>query len=182
MTRTQIIVFICAYAVALAATVYFTRAPVRRVIGALAGGAAAGCFGMGAIVLGNALGVWRVPLSVTPGMLVLFYLGLAISLFTDLSRHLANSSPVWLARYGGLSHRRRSHRPAARLSVRSGLPGVDGVCEGHRSRACRRRSLSRPCGGGTRRDVGRQRSRARRPPGAKHIGRLTSHGRQHFRV
>jgi len=80
MTLSQIIMFTCAYAVAFAAAVYFTRAPVRRVMGALAGGAAAGCFGMGAIVLGNALGVWRVPLSVTPGMLVLFYLGLAISL------------------------------------------------------------------------------------------------------
>jgi hypothetical protein len=80
MTLSQIIVFICAYAVAMAATVYFTRASVRRVMGALAGGAAAGCFGMGAVVLGNALGVWRVPLSVTPGMLVLFYVGLAISL------------------------------------------------------------------------------------------------------
>ena len=79
MTTLQIIVFTCAYAVALAATVYFTRAPSRRVMGALAGGAAAGCFGMGAIILGNALGVWRVPLSSTPGVLGLFYVGLAIS-------------------------------------------------------------------------------------------------------
>ena len=79
MTTLQIIVFTCAYAVALAAAVHFTRAPSRRVIGALAGGAAAGCFGMGAIVLGNALGVWRVPLSSRPGVLALFYVGLAIS-------------------------------------------------------------------------------------------------------
>jgi hypothetical protein len=80
MTALQIIVFTCAYAVALAAAVYFTRAPSRRVIGALAGGAAAGCFGMGAIVLGNSLGVWRVPLSSRPEVLGLFYVGLAISL------------------------------------------------------------------------------------------------------
>ena len=79
MTTLQIITFTCAYAVALAAAVYFTRAPARRVMGALAGGAAAGCFGMGAIVLGNALGVWRVPLSSAPGVLGLFYVGLAIS-------------------------------------------------------------------------------------------------------
>ena len=79
MTTLQISVFTCAYAVALAAAVHFTRAPSRRVIGALAGGAAAGCFGMGAIVLGNALGVWRVPLSSRPGVLALFYVGLAIS-------------------------------------------------------------------------------------------------------
>ena len=174
LTTLQIIVFTCAYAVALAAAVYFTRAPLRRVMGALAGGAAAGCFGMGAIVLGNALGVWRVPLSSTPGVLGLFYVGLAISVFTDLSDHLASGSPVSLARDGGLSRRRGSHRSAARLSVRCALPGVDGVCEGRRSRAGRRRSLSRPCGGGTRRDVGRQRPRARRPLGATALnGRLT---------
>jgi hypothetical protein len=80
MTTLQIIVFACAYAVALAAAIYFTRARSRRVVGALAGGAAAACVGMGAIVLGNALGVWRVPLPSTAGVLVLFYLGLAISL------------------------------------------------------------------------------------------------------
>ncbi len=79
MTTWQIIVFTCAYGVALAAAVYFTRAPLRRVMGALAGGAAAGCFGMGAIVAGNAFGVWRVPLSSTPSVLGLFYVGLAIS-------------------------------------------------------------------------------------------------------
>jgi hypothetical protein len=80
MTTLQIILFTCAYAVALAAAIYFTRAGSRRVVGALAGGAAAGCLGMGAIVLGNAHGVWWVPLPSTPGVLVLFYLGLAISL------------------------------------------------------------------------------------------------------
>jgi hypothetical protein len=80
LTTLQIIVLTCAYAVALAAAIYFTRASSRRVVGALAGGAAAACVGMGAIVLGNALGVWWVPLPSTPGVLVLFYLGFAISL------------------------------------------------------------------------------------------------------
>jgi hypothetical protein len=80
MTTLQIIVMTCAYAVALAAAIYFTRAPLRRVVGAFAGGAAAACLGMGAIVLGEALGVWRVSLPSTPGVLALFYLGLAISL------------------------------------------------------------------------------------------------------
>lgn len=79
MTTLQIIVMTCAYAVALAAAIYFTRAPSRRVVGALAGGAAAACLGMGAIVLGEALGVWRVPLPSTPGVLGLFYLAFAIS-------------------------------------------------------------------------------------------------------
>lgn len=48
-------------------------------MGALAGGAAVGLFGMGAIFLGNALGLWQVPISWTPISLTLFYLGLAIS-------------------------------------------------------------------------------------------------------
>jgi hypothetical protein len=79
MTTLQIIVMTCAYGVALAAAMYFTRAPSRRVVGALAGGAAAGCLGLGAIGLGEALRVWRVFLPSTPGVWMLFYLGLAIS-------------------------------------------------------------------------------------------------------
>jgi hypothetical protein len=49
MTTNQLIVVTCAYLVALVAVVYFTRATSRRVVGALAGGAVVGCFGMGAI-------------------------------------------------------------------------------------------------------------------------------------
>jgi hypothetical protein len=79
MTTLQVIVMTCAYVVALAAVIYFTRAPSRRVVGALAGGAAAGCWGLGAMTLGEALGAWRNFLPSTPGMWVLFYLGLAIS-------------------------------------------------------------------------------------------------------
>lgn len=80
MTTLQIILFTCGYLVALAAAVYFTRPSPRRALGALAGGAAAGCLGMGAIVWGQTVRVWRVPLPSTPGGLLLFYLGLAISL------------------------------------------------------------------------------------------------------
>jgi hypothetical protein len=80
MTTLQIIVMSCAYSVALVAAIYFTRAPSRRVVGALAGGAAAGCLGLGAMVLGEALGLWRVFLPSTPGVWVLFYLTFAISL------------------------------------------------------------------------------------------------------
>lgn len=79
MTTWQLIVVTCAYLVELVAVVYFTRPTSRRVVGALAGGAAVGCFGLGAIALGNALGLWRVPISWTPSFLALFYLGFAIS-------------------------------------------------------------------------------------------------------
>jgi hypothetical protein len=79
MTPRQIIIVTCAYLVALVAVIYFTRATSRRVVAALAGGAAVGCFGMGAIVLGNTLGLWRVPITWTPYFVALFYLGLSIS-------------------------------------------------------------------------------------------------------
>jgi len=79
MTLLQLIVVTCAYLVALVVVVYFTRATSRRIAGALAGGAAVGCFGMSAIVGGNALGLWHVPIFWTPYFVALFYLGLAIS-------------------------------------------------------------------------------------------------------
>ena len=75
----QIIVTTCVYAVALAAVIYFTRAPSRRVLGALAGGAAAGCFALGAMAVGEALGLWRNFLPSTPGMWMLYYLAIAIA-------------------------------------------------------------------------------------------------------
>src|SRR5713101_641578 len=79
MTPLQIIVVTCLYFVALLIVIYFTRATSRRIVGALVGGAAVGLFGMGAILLGNTLGLWRVPISWTPLFLTLFYLGLSIS-------------------------------------------------------------------------------------------------------
>ena len=79
MTTRELIIVTCAYLVALVAVVYFTRATSRRVVGALGGGAAVGCFGLGAIVLGNALALWRVPVFWTSYFLPLFYLGLVIS-------------------------------------------------------------------------------------------------------
>lgn len=79
MTTRQLLVVICAYLVELITVVYFTRPSSRRVVGALAGGAVVGCFGLGAIVLGNALGLWRIPIYWTPSFLSLFYLAFVIS-------------------------------------------------------------------------------------------------------
>jgi hypothetical protein len=79
MTTRQLIVVICAYLVELVAVVYFTRARARRIVGAFAGGAVVGCMGIGAIILGNKLGLWRVPIFWTGTFLTLFYLGFVIS-------------------------------------------------------------------------------------------------------
>ena len=130
MTTLQILVMTCAYAIALAAVIYFTRATSRRVAGALAGGAAAGCWGLGAIIVGEAIGVWRDFLPSAHGAWVLFYLGLAISL-----------SPIYLItwraarRFGwrGLAVClivAGSRWPASRLSVRCDVPGVGSVRAG----------------------------------------------------
>jgi hypothetical protein len=80
MTRLELIIFTCAYLVALLIVIYVTRATSRRVVGAFAGGVVVGVFGMGAIVLGNLLELWHVPIFwIRPYFVVLFYLGLAIS-------------------------------------------------------------------------------------------------------
>lgn len=80
MTTAQIVAMTVAYAVALAATIYFTRATFPRVMGALAGGAAAAVWGMGAIIAGESIGVWRDFLPAAHHLWILFYFGLAISL------------------------------------------------------------------------------------------------------
>jgi len=79
MTTQQLIIVTCLYWAELLVVIYFTRATARRILGALAGGAAAGCFGLGAIALGNASGLWQVPIATTTYFLALFYLGLSIS-------------------------------------------------------------------------------------------------------
>jgi hypothetical protein len=80
MTTQVIILWTCAYLIELCAVIYFTRANARRFVGALAGGAAAGLLGMGAIALSEAMGWWHIPFASTASLLPLFYVGLAISL------------------------------------------------------------------------------------------------------
>ena len=80
MTTQQIILITCLYFVALLIVIYFTRATARRIVGAFGGGAAVGLFGIGAILFGNTLRLWRVPIVWTLFYLSLFYSGVAISL------------------------------------------------------------------------------------------------------
>ena len=77
MTAQQIILLGSAYLIELVVVIYFTRATARRVAGALVGAAAGGLLAMGAIVLCEALGWWRVSFASTLYFLPLFCLGLA---------------------------------------------------------------------------------------------------------
>jgi hypothetical protein len=80
MTTQQIILWTCAYLVELVAVIYFTRATVRRVLGAFVGGAVAGLLGLGAIAFCERMGWWQVLFASTAYIMTIFYLGLAISL------------------------------------------------------------------------------------------------------
>lgn len=80
MTVRQLLLMVAAYGIALVAAIYFTRATGRRMAGALAGGIAAGLLGCCVIVFGNAQGWWQVRLTMPITILLLGFLGLAISL------------------------------------------------------------------------------------------------------
>ena len=86
MTTREMLLCIAAYAVVLAIAIYFTRAGPRRVVGALAGGAAAGALAMAMIALGESRGWWQIPWATTPYFKVMLYVGLAFTM-----------SPVYLA-------------------------------------------------------------------------------------
>jgi hypothetical protein len=80
MTTQQMLLMTALYLVALIIVIYFTRATVRRLVGALAGGAVGSLIGLTAIALCEALGWWRVPFASTPYFTTVLYAGLAISL------------------------------------------------------------------------------------------------------
>ncbi len=79
MTTQQMLLVTGLYLAALVAVTYFTRATARRVMGAMVGGAAVALMALRVIVLGEALGLWRVPFGSTPYFVPVLYLGLAIS-------------------------------------------------------------------------------------------------------
>jgi len=79
MTLQQLIVIACAYLTLLVVVIYFTRPILRRIAGALAGGAAGGCLTLIVFVLGDVGGLWRASLPTRPSMFLLLYIGAAIS-------------------------------------------------------------------------------------------------------
>ncbi len=79
MTTDQIILMIGFYLAAFVAVAYFTRAKVRRIMGALAGGAVFGLVALPALALGEAQGWWRVPKAGSSHFQLLLWLGFTIS-------------------------------------------------------------------------------------------------------
>jgi hypothetical protein len=80
MSPFQIAIVGAAYAAVTIPVVWFTRATSRRFWGGVAGAGVGGAYGMGAIVAGNALALWRVPLPQSFGVMALFAGVLAVTL------------------------------------------------------------------------------------------------------
>jgi hypothetical protein len=79
MTITQILLMSGFYLLLSLAVIAWTRATPRRVSGALAGGAAVAVYFAGVIPLGEAFGLWHVPMQRTPTYLALFYGGTIVA-------------------------------------------------------------------------------------------------------
>lgn len=79
MTTHPLLLMTGAYFIELIVVVYFTRATVRRTIGALAGGVCVAVMALGMIAVCEALEWWRLPFASTPRLMALLGLGLVIS-------------------------------------------------------------------------------------------------------
>jgi hypothetical protein len=79
MTTSQLILMTSLYLAALVVVAYFTRAKVRRIAGALGGGAVFGVVALLAIALGESQGWWRVPKAGSSHFQLLLWLGVAVS-------------------------------------------------------------------------------------------------------
>ena len=79
MTTAQILVMTGLYLAAFVVVAYFTRAKLRRIVGACAGGAVFGVIALLAVALGEAQGWWRIPKSNASYFQFLFWLGFSVS-------------------------------------------------------------------------------------------------------
>jgi hypothetical protein len=80
MTTWQIVLMEASYLVFFAVVISFTRAPSRRVMGSLAGGAAAGLLGLGMIALAEAEEWWRIPSGSAPYFRLQLFTGVTVSM------------------------------------------------------------------------------------------------------
>lgn len=83
MTSTQLVLMVGFYLTVFIAALYFTRAGIRRTLGALAGGAIFGIIGLAAVILGERQHWWVIPDNSVPHFYSLLWLGLAISSAPD---------------------------------------------------------------------------------------------------
>ena len=79
MTTRELILMIGFYLALLVAVAYFTRAKVRRIMGALAGGAVFGVVALPGLALGETQGWWRLPTAGSSHFYLLLWLGFAVS-------------------------------------------------------------------------------------------------------
>ncbi len=84
MTTQQLYVFNCLYLVMLIAVVLLTRAPPRRIAGALAGAAMAGVAALGIIAFGERAGWWHMAITWEPYFLALFWIDLVLCAYVFL--------------------------------------------------------------------------------------------------
>lgn len=79
MTTTQIILITGLYLAGAVSVAYLTRAKLRRMEGAVAGGAVFGVVALLAVVLGEARSWWQVPNAYSSHFLLLFWLSFSVS-------------------------------------------------------------------------------------------------------
>ena len=79
MTTVQLLLMIGFYLALFIAVAYFTRAKMRRILGAFAGGAVFGVVGLLALALGEARGWWQLPKAGSSHFHLLVWLGFAVS-------------------------------------------------------------------------------------------------------
>ena len=84
MTTQQLQQFNCLYLVVLVAVVFFTRPTARRIVGALAGGAAFGVAALGIIALGEKVGLWHMAITWEPYAVTLLLAGFSLCAFIYL--------------------------------------------------------------------------------------------------
>lgn len=84
MTTHQLHLFNLLGLVVLVAVVFLTRATARRIVGALAGGAAVGLVGLAVIALGEELGWWHMVIAWEPYFLTLLWIDFVLCAFVFL--------------------------------------------------------------------------------------------------
>jgi len=84
MTTQQLILFNGLYLAIFLAVAFFTRPTLRRLVGAVTGGAAVGVVALAIIVLGEHVGWWHMAITWEPGYLILMWLDFALCGFIFL--------------------------------------------------------------------------------------------------